>query len=107
VPVVLHCFSSVGRLDDAISRGYYCSFAGNLTYRSADDLRAAAARVPVERLLAETDCPYLSPLPHRGTPNRPALVMLTLEVLAGARGTPSGELAAQLDANAERVFGLR
>jgi TatD DNase family protein len=107
VPIVLHCFSSVGRVGDAIARDYYCSFAGNVTYRSADDLRAAAARVPAHRILAETDSPYLAPLPHRGTPNRPALVMRTLEVLAQVRGLPAGELAAQVDANADAVFGLR
>ena len=106
VPVVLHCFSSVERLDDARERGYYCSFAGNVTYPSAEPLRAAAARVPADRLLAETDSPYLAPVPQRGRPNRPANVMLTLAVLAEVRGQPAGEVAAQVEANAARVFGL-
>jgi TatD DNase family protein len=106
VPVVLHCFSSVGRLDDALERGYYCSFAGNVTYPSAEPLRAAAARVPADRLLAETDSPYLAPVPQRGRPNRPANVVLTLAALADVRGQPAAELEAQVEANAARVFGL-
>ena len=86
VPVVLHCFSSVGRLDDAIARDYHCSFAGNVAYPSAGPLREAAALVPAERILAETDSPYLAPPPHRGRPNQPAHVAVTLGVLARERG---------------------
>jgi TatD DNase family protein len=106
VPVVLHCFSSIGRLEDAVERGYYCSFAGNVTYPAAEDLRAAAARVPGDRILAETDSPYLSPVPLRGRPNQPANVLHTLAVLAEARGEPASELEARIDANATAVFGL-
>jgi TatD DNase family protein len=106
VAVVLHCFSTPGRLDEAVARGYYCSFAGNVAYPSAADLRAAAARVPPELILAETDSPYLAPPPHRGRPNQPAHVALTLEVLARERGVDPAELAAQIDRNADRVFGL-
>lgn len=106
VPVVLHCFSSVDRLDDALERGYHCSFAGNVAYPSARDLRAAAARVPDDRILAETDCPYLAPPPHRGRPNRPAYVAVTLAVLARERGVEPAELAAQIDRNADALFGL-
>lgn len=106
VPVILHCFSSVVRLDDALERGYYCSFAGNVTYPAAGDLRAAAARIPGDRILAETDSPYLSPVPLRGRPNQPANVLHTLAVLAEARGEPSSELEARIDANATAVFGL-
>jgi TatD DNase family protein len=106
VPVVLHCFSSVGRLDDARERGYYCSFAGNVTYPAAEGLRAAAARVPGDRILAETDSPYLSPVPFRGRPNQPANVLHTLAVLAEARGEPASELEARIDANATALFGL-
>jgi TatD DNase family protein len=106
VPVVLHCFSSVGRLDDALERGYYCSFAGNVTYPAAEDLRAAAARVPGDRILAETDSPYLSPVPLRGRPNQPANVLHTLAVLADVRGEPASELEARIDANATALFGL-
>jgi TatD DNase family protein len=106
VPVVLHCFGSVGRLDDALERGYLVSFAGNVAYPKAEDLREAARRVPDDRILAETDAPYLAPPPHRGRPNQPAYVMRTLEVLASERGVDPAALEAQIDANATRVFGL-
>lgn len=106
VPVVLHCFSSVDRLDEALERGYHCSFAGNVGYPSADDLRAAAARVPDDRILAETDSPYLAPPPHRGRRNQPAYVMETLAVLARERGVEPDALAAQIERNADRLFGL-
>jgi TatD DNase family protein len=106
VPVVLHCFSSVGRLDDVLERGYFCSFAGNVTYPSAGALREAAARVPDDRLLAETDSPYLAPVPQRGRPNRPANVMLTLAALAELRGVPATALERQVEGNAAAVFGL-
>jgi TatD DNase family protein len=106
VAVVLHCFSTPGRLDEAVARGYLCSFAGNVAYPSAADLRAAAARVPAELILAETDSPYLAPPPHRGRPNQPAHIALTLEVLARERGVDPAGLAAQIDRNADRVFGL-
>jgi TatD DNase family protein len=106
VPVVLHCFSSVDRLDEAVERGYYCSFAGNVAFARADDLRAAAARVPAERILAETDCPYLAPPPHRGRPNQPAYAAITLGVLARERGVSEAALGEQIDRNADRLFGL-
>jgi TatD DNase family protein len=104
--VVLHCFSSPGLLEPALERGYYVSFAGNVTYPKAKDLRDAAARVPAERLLAETDSPYLAPQPRRGRPNEPANVVLTLETLAEIRGVDRDRLAAQLDENAGAAFGL-
>jgi TatD DNase family protein len=106
VPVVLHCFGSVDRLDEAIERGYHCSFAGNVAFPKAADLRAAAARVPDDRILAETDCPYLAPPPHRGRPNQPAYAAITLGVLAQERGVPEAELGDQIDRNADRLFGL-
>jgi TatD DNase family protein len=106
VPVVLHCFGSVSRLDDALERGYMVSFAGNVCYPKADDLREAARRVPDDRILAETDAPYLAPPPHRGRPNQPAYVMQTLAVLAAERGVQPAVLEALVDANASRVFGL-
>jgi TatD DNase family protein len=104
--VVLHCFSSPGLLRPALDRGYYVSFAGNVTYPNADDLRAAAREIPADRLLAETDSPYLSPQPRRGRPNEPANVVHTVAALAEARGDDAGELAAQIDANADKAFGL-
>ena len=104
-PVVLHCFSSPGLLPVALERGYFVSFAGNVTFPNAADLRDAAARVPRGRLLVETDCPYLSPQPVRGRPNEPAYVVHTIRVLAEARGEDVDALAAQIDANAARLFG--
>jgi TatD DNase family protein len=105
--VVLHCFSSVHLLRPALERGYYVSFAGNVTYRNASELRLAASQVPADRILAETDCPYLSPEPRRGRPNEPANVVHTVSALAAARREDGTELAASIDANAARVFGLR
>ena len=105
VPVVLHCFSSPGLLPAALERGWYVSFAGNVTYPKAEALRLAAARVRADRLLAETDSPYLSPQPVRGRPNEPANVVYVVDALAAARGETSDELAARIEANAERVFG--
>jgi len=104
--VVMHCFSSAALLPIAVERGYYVSFAGNLTYPSASDLRLAATQVPAERLLAETDSPYLAPQPVRGRPNEPAHVMHTLAGLAAARGEDPVELEAQIEANATAAFGL-
>ncbi|MCC6222168.1 MAG: TatD family hydrolase [Thermoleophilia bacterium] len=105
-PVVLHCFSSPGLLPAALERGYYVSFAGNVTYPKADALRLAAARVPAERILAETDCPYLAPQPVRGERNEPANVVHVLDALARARGQNPGALERQLEANAAAAFGL-
>jgi TatD DNase family protein len=103
---VLPCFSWVLRRAAAIDRGYHCSFAGNVAYPSAGALRAAAARVPDASILAETDSPYLAPPPHRGRPNQPAYVAVTLGVLARERGVEPAALAATIDANADRLFGL-
>jgi TatD DNase family protein len=105
-PVVLHCFSSPELLPIALERGYYVSFAGNVTYPKAGDLRAAAARVPADRILAETDSPYLAPQPRRGRPNEPANVTHTLVALATARDEQVGELEERIDANASVAFGL-
>ena len=104
--VVLHCFSSTGLLAPALEHGWYVSFAGNVTYPAASDLRAAAARVPADRLLAETDSPYLAPQPLRGRHNEPANVVHTLASLADARGVGAAELEAAIDANASAAFGL-
>ena len=104
--VVLHCFSSPSALSAALERGYYVSFAGNATYKNASDLRLAATQVPLDRILTETDAPYLSPEPLRGRPNEPAHVAHTLRALALARGEDADQLAAQVDENARRAFGL-
>jgi TatD DNase family protein len=104
--VVLHCFSSVHLLAAALDRGWFVSFAGNVTYPKATELRTAAARVPGDRILAETDSPYLSPQPVRGRPNEPAHVVHTLGVLAEARREDPDELERAIDANATTVFRL-
>ncbi len=105
--VVLHCFSSPGLVSVAVERGYYVSFAGNATYPSAAHLREAVGSVPVDRILVETDSPYLAPQPVRGRPNEPANVVHTVRALAEARGEGSAELAARTHANAAAAFGLR
>ena len=102
--VVMHCFSSPGLTDTVLERGYYVSFAGNVTYPKAQALRDAAARVPPDRILAETDAPYLAPQPRRGRPNEPANVMLTLEALAELRGEV--DLEERIELNAAAAFGL-
>jgi TatD DNase family protein len=104
--VVLHCFSSPPLLGEASSRGWYVSFAGNVTYKNAYDLRLAARAVAADRLLAETDSPYLAPQPVRGRRNEPAFVVHTYAALAEARGIELTALVAQIDANADSVFGL-
>jgi TatD DNase family protein len=104
--VVLHCFSSTDLLPAALARGYYVSFAGNATYPKAAALRTAAARIPADRILAETDAPYLAPQPVRGRPNEPANVVHTLAALAEARGQEAAALEAAIEENAAAAFGL-
>jgi TatD DNase family protein len=104
--VILHCFSSPPLLSVALDRGYYVSFAGNVTYPKAAELREAAAAVPAERLLAETDSPYLAPQAVRGQRNEPANLVHTVAELAGVRGDAPKALMARLDANAAAAFAL-
>jgi TatD DNase family protein len=104
--VVLHCFSSPELVPLAVERGYYLSFAGNATYPSASALRDSAAAVPSDRILVETDSPYLAPQPVRGKPNEPANVVHTLRALADIRGETFEELAATTHANAATAFAL-
>jgi TatD DNase family protein len=104
--VVLHCFSSPHLLPTALERGWYVSFAGNVTYKNATDLRLAATQVPADRILAETDCPYLAPQPVRGRRNEPAYVVHTVAALAQARGEDPAELAGRIVDNAAVCFGL-
>jgi TatD DNase family protein len=104
-PVVLHCFSAPQRVGDAADRGWYCSFAGNVTYPQSDDLREAAAKVPDGLLLVETDAPYLAPQAVRGKPNEPANVVATARVVAEARGVSYEELERTVEANARAAFG--
>jgi TatD DNase family protein len=106
VEVILHCFSAgPAWAERAAERGWYCSFAGNVTYPKADDLRETARLVPDERLLVETDSPFLAPQPVRGKPNQPANVVATAEQLAEVRGEPYDRLEALVEANAGRVLG--
>ena len=104
--VVLHCFSSPHLLPTALERGWYVSFAGNASFPKAVDLRLAATQVPADRILAETDAPYLAPQPVRGRRNEPAYVVHTLAALAQARGEEPDALERRIDANATACFGL-
>ncbi|HEX2359621.1 MAG TPA: TatD family hydrolase [Solirubrobacterales bacterium] len=104
--VVLHCFSAAPRwAERAAELGWYCSFAGNVTYPKAEALREAAALVPEDRILVETDSPYLAPQPVRGKPNQPANVVATAERVAAVREVSYEELERAVEANAARVFG--
>lgn len=93
-PFVLHCFSSGRRLAEAgVALGGYVSFSGILTFKNSEELRAIAAGVPRDRLLVETDAPYLAPVPHRGKRNEPAFVAHTANVLADTTGVSADEIA--------------
>jgi TatD DNase family protein len=105
VEVVMHCFSMPERLDECLEAGWWISFAGNVTYPSAADLAEAAARVPAERLLLETDAPYLSPQAVRRERNQPAYVAHTYAFVAERRGVSVDELAGVVEANAARLLG--
>jgi TatD DNase family protein len=104
--VVLHCFSEPDLLAPALERGYYVSFAGNVTYPNAQALRDAAVRSPGDRILAETDSPYLAPQPVRGRRNEPMHIVHTLAVLASTRNETEDELERQIDENAATAFEL-
>jgi len=105
VSVLMHCFSMPEQLHECVERGYTLSFAGNVTYKNAPDLAAAAAEVPDERLLVETDAPYLTPQAVRRERNQPAFVAHTLAFVAQLRGVATGELGERVSANAARLFG--
>lgn len=105
--VIMHCFSGGAAFAErCVSRGYYVSFAGNVTYPKASQLREAAAVVPLDRLLVETDSPYLAPQALRGKRCEPAHVTYTGEALAAVKGVTAGELAEKTTENAIRVFQL-
>lgn len=103
--VILHCFSLIDHLDEVIDAQWYASFAGPLTYKPNNPLRAAAARMPADRILVETDSPYLAPVPRRGKPNQPAYVAHTLARLAEVRGIDIATCDELTTTNAARVFG--
>lgn len=102
--VILHCFSDPSQLDRAVAAGFYCSFAGNVTFKNAPELREAAARVPDELLLLETDSPFLAPQPVRGKRCEPAYVQMTAETVAAERGVSIQELDKIVSENARRIF---
>jgi TatD DNase family protein len=105
--VILHCFSGDKEFaQECVRRGYYTSFAGNVTFANAGQLHEAAAVVPASRLLVETDGPFLTPVPHRGKQNVPYLLPITVRYLAQLRGDDLEELCAALWKNSERVFAL-
>ena len=105
VSVVMHCFSMPAHLDECLERGYAISFAGNVTYKSAAELADAARRVPDERLLVETDAPYLTPQPVRKHPNQPAFVVHTAAFLAELRGVSVDALGSTVQGTAAQLFG--
>jgi TatD DNase family protein len=104
--VIFHCFS--GDLEVALrcaERGYVLSFAGTVTFKNAQPLRDAASVVPLDQMLVETDAPFLAPTPHRGRPNSPYLIPLTVRALAEVKGVTEAEFADAVTATASRVFG--
>ena len=104
---VLHCYS--GSYEDAVKyvdMGYYIAFGGALTFKNATKQRAIAEKLPLERIVIETDCPYMTPEPHRGKRNSPLLIHLTLEMLAKVRSISPEEAAAVVNRNAMDLFGI-
>ncbi|RAV31229.1 TatD family hydrolase [Corynebacterium heidelbergense] len=105
--VILHCFSSpLDVAKECLDRGYVLSFAGNVTFKPNDHLRAAAAYAPSDMLLVETDAPFMTPMPFRGAKNEPGFVGYTARAIAQERGEDPAFFAAQVTANAERLYGV-
>lgn len=103
---ILHCFSGDGAFArECLDRGFYLSFAGTVTFRNAKGLHEAAAICPPSRMLVETDAPFLTPHPHRGTPNSPQMAALTVRALATASGTDVAELCDVISDTSESLFG--
>ncbi len=106
-PVIVHCFSGDAvMMEECVSRGYYISIAGPVTYPKNDKLAEVVRRAPLERLLVETDSPYLAPQAHRGKRNEPAHVLFTARKVAEIRGIPLEELAEATSGNARQVFNI-
>ncbi|MGW1077927.1 TatD family hydrolase [Streptomyces sp. NPDC002537] len=104
--VVFHCYSGDAEMAKICAEaGYYLSFAGNVTFKNAQHLRDALAVTPLDRVLVETDAPYLTPMPYRGRPNAPYLIPVTLRAMAGYRGIEEDALATAVAANTARAFG--
>jgi TatD DNase family protein len=105
--LIFHCWSGdSNELERALALGGHVSFAGNVSFKSAENLRAVAREVPPDRILVETDAPFLAPVPHRGKPNEPANVAWVGRAVADARGEDVAELARATTTNARRIFGL-
>ena len=103
---VMHCFSGDADFGRAcVERGAYLSFAGTVTFKNAENLREALRAAPLDRILVETDAPFLTPAPHRGQPNASFLVPLTVRFMTEVRGVPVDELCRVIDANTDRAFG--
>jgi len=103
----MHCYA--GSLESAkvyLNLGFYISFSGSVTFKNAKNLQEVARYVPLDRLLVETDSPYLAPVPMRGKRNEPAYVRFVAETVAGLKTMPVDALTAQTDRNAETLFGL-
>jgi TatD DNase family protein len=105
---VIHCFTGgVAEARAYLDLGHHLSFSGILTFKNAQPIREAAAFAPLDRILVETDAPFLAPVPHRGKRNEPAFIVETLRVLAEVRGAPVADVEAATVANTRRLFGLR
>lgn len=103
---VLHCFSGgIEMARECVERGYYLSFSGTVTFKNARGLRDALAIVPPEQVLVETDAPYLTPVPHRGAPNAPYLIPITVRTIAAVLNLSVAQTAQAISANSERVYG--
>jgi TatD DNase family protein len=108
LPGIMHCFSgSASFANQCVELGFSISFSGIVTFKKADDLRAIALEVPLDRLLIETDCPYLTPVPHRGKRNEPAYVVEVAACLAGLRGTTVDAIGRLTTDNFSRIFQLQ
>ena len=104
----MHCFGgSVETARELLERGWYISFSGTLTFNNAERLRAVAETIPADRMLVETDCPYLAPVPMRGKRNQPDFVQYTGRVAAASKKMEEDEFAALTMQNAKRVFGIK
>jgi len=107
IPGVIHCFSGTQAFGQAcLDIGFYISFSGILTFKTAEDLRIAARAFPLDRLLVETDSPYLAPIPHRGKKCEPSMVRMTAQKLAEVKNLPIEEIAAATTTNSRLVFKL-
>jgi TatD DNase family protein len=104
---VMHCFTeSLEVAEAAMAMGFYISFSGIVTFKSAKELQAVALAVPFDRMLIETDSPYLAPVPHRGKMNEPGFVMHVAEFLAKLKGVPVDQVAAQTTENFFKLFKI-